>query len=101
MRDDIKPTQSFRHAIGSQIRNLRKQHGVRQEHVAVIACWWGLPWTSNTVGQLETGRRHLTVEEWLLLPTVLTKALNHHPPYTWVDLIPDLGGRDDIRGGNV
>tara|TARA_B100000315_G_scaffold260414_1_gene321566 strand:- start:5501 stop:6271 length:771 start_codon:yes stop_codon:yes gene_type:complete len=91
-----KPSQSFRQALGSQIRNLRKQHGVRQEHVALIARRWGLPWTSNTVVQLETGRRHLTVEEWLLLPTVLTQALNPNQSYTWDNLISLLATNAQI-----
>ena len=74
---------SFRQAVGAQIRKLREQRGVRQEIVALMARRWGLPWTSATVAQMETGRRHLTAEEWLLLPAVLTRALHPAEPYTW------------------
>lgn len=81
---------SFRQAVGAQIRKLREQRGVRQEIVALMARRWGLPWTSATVAQMETGRRHLTAEEWLLLPAVLTRTLHPAEPYTWADLIPKL-----------
>ena len=40
---------------------------------------------------VESGRRHLTAEEWLLLPSVLTAALKSDVPYRWSDLVETMG----------
>lgn len=61
---------------------------IQQESLALVGRQWGVPWSANTIAQLETGRRHLTVEEWLLLPVIMTQALNPEDDYTYSDFIP-------------
>ena len=75
--------------MGARIKALREAAGVRQEELALVARRHGLPWRRVVVAHLETARRHLTAEEWLLLPFVLTEALNR--PCGWDDVIGDAG----------
>jgi hypothetical protein len=55
-------------AVGERLRYSRESCGARQEEVATAARRWGLPWTRATVAGIETGRRRLSLEEFLLLP---------------------------------
>lgn len=59
-------------SIGARLRALREQHGALQDEVAASARQWGLSsWTRATVAAIETGRRQLSIEEFLLVPYVL------------------------------
>ena len=78
---------TFRQLLGGRLKTLREQHGCRQEVLALVARRWGLPWRREVVTMLEAGRRHLTTEEWLLLPTVMTAAFVPPEPFTWTDLV--------------
>jgi len=74
--------------IGAALRTWREQchdqKGERQEIVALAARRWGLPWSANTVAQIESGRRHLTLEEFFLLPSALSDL---GQPVSWTDLL--------------
>jgi transcriptional regulator with XRE-family HTH domain len=66
--------EDFENALAAAIRRTREQTGRRQEDVAAEARAYGLAWTPATVAAIETGRRHVTAVELLLLPFVLTEA---------------------------
>jgi transcriptional regulator with XRE-family HTH domain len=67
-------TKTVSAAIGSTIRHLREAAGRRQEDVASSARDLSLLWVHATVAALETGRRDLSIEEFLLLPRILQGA---------------------------
>jgi DNA-binding XRE family transcriptional regulator len=58
-------------AIGQRLRELRDEHGLRQDQVARAARQVGLGWTQSTVAAIERGNRALSLGEWFLLPTVI------------------------------
>jgi DNA-binding XRE family transcriptional regulator len=58
-------------AIGQRLRELRDEHGLRQDQVAKAARQVGLGWTQSTVAAIERGNRALSLGEWFLLPTVI------------------------------
>jgi hypothetical protein len=66
--------EDFENALAAAIRRAREQTGRRQEDVAAEARAYGLAWTPATVAAIETGRRHVTAVELLLLPFVLSEA---------------------------
>ncbi len=57
------------------MRSIRDTHGVTAEDVAAQARAHGLSWQRSTVASIEIGRRGLSVEEFVLLPAILTEAL--------------------------
>lgn len=57
------------------MRSIRDTHGVTAEDVAAHARAHGLSWQRSTVASIEIGRRGLSVEEFVLLPAILTGAL--------------------------
>ena len=76
----------FHEALGERLSELRRKAGARQETVALFARRWGLPWRRSLVAQIETGRRHLTLDEWFLLPKVFSQVTGK--PLEWTDLLP-------------
>jgi hypothetical protein len=83
--------EDFENALAAAIRRAREQTGRRQEDVAAEARAYGLAWTPATVAAIETGRRHVSAVELLLLPFVLAD------PEAGVvelkDLLAGMGGR--------
>jgi hypothetical protein len=57
--------------IGGQVRAWREAANLRQDEVAYAARERGLPWTSATVANVETGRRNLSLEEFIALPFIV------------------------------
>jgi transcriptional regulator with XRE-family HTH domain len=70
------PTVSdFAELLGQRMRAAREGAGVTLDGVARAANRRGLTtWRRNTVGELEKGRRRLTVEEFVALPVILDDA---------------------------
>jgi transcriptional regulator with XRE-family HTH domain len=62
-------------AVGRRMRSLRDLHNVTADTIASQARRLGLRWQRSTVASIETGKRGLSAEELLLLPTVLSMAL--------------------------
>lgn len=58
-------------AAGRQLGYFRGDHRLRQEEVAQRARFYGLEWTRSIVAALETGRRRITLTEFLALPQIL------------------------------
>jgi hypothetical protein len=69
---DTPPTVTPSAALGAGLRAVRLAHRARQEDVAAGARAVGLDWSRATVATIESGRRGLSVEELLLLPTILS-----------------------------
>ncbi len=68
-------SESFGELIGERVRAAREAAGVTLDGVARAANRRGLTtWRRNTVGELEKGRRRLTVEEFVALPVILEDA---------------------------
>jgi transcriptional regulator with XRE-family HTH domain len=61
-------------AVSARVKALRAEAGVSQTQLAEAARRYGLNWHDKTVSYLESGRRKLTADELLLLPSVLTFA---------------------------
>lgn len=57
--------------IGQRVREIREAAGRSQDECAAAAQAAGLNWTRGAVAALETGRRGLSAEEFLLLPTAM------------------------------
>ena len=58
---------------------MRESHGVLQEQIARTARerFGLLEWVQGTVAAIESGKRYLSLEEFLLLPMILS--------FTWYD----------------
>lgn len=78
--------------IGQNMRRIRDGRAVVLADVASAARDLGMTWDSSMVSRIETGRRELTLEEFLALPLVMTLALNE-PVTLW-----DLLGAEDFGG---
>lgn len=79
-------------AIGQRLRELRLEHGLRQDQVATAARQVGLGWTQSTVAAIERGNRALSLGEWFLLPTVVGFAGGVTGPWPKLtELLPDSG----------
>jgi transcriptional regulator with XRE-family HTH domain len=59
------------HAVGSRLRELRLELGLRQDQVARAARQVGLDWTQATIAAIERGDRALELGEFFLLPSVI------------------------------
>src|SRR5262245_8352682 len=58
--------------IGTRLRTLRETANLRQEQIAASARKVGFhSWARGTVAMIESGRRRLTLEEFLLIPAIL------------------------------
>lgn len=73
--------------VGQQVRKVREQAGRSQDELAGAARRAGLDWTRAAVASLETGRRGLSAEELILLPTALSILTGQD--YRLGDLLPD------------
>ena len=65
----------FQAVLRRNLRRVRTKLGWRQEDLAQEARARGLRWTANTVTAIEIGRRPVSAEELLLLPTLLQVPL--------------------------
>jgi transcriptional regulator with XRE-family HTH domain len=80
--------------IAQRIRELREARRIRQDDLATAARSWGLPWTRATIASIETGKRKLSVAEFIALPSMLTYAGIRGPMGKYVelaDLLPEEG----------
>jgi hypothetical protein len=71
----MTPAPHLAAAVGHRIRTMRDRHHVTADTIAAQARRVGLRWQRSTVASIETGKRGLSGEELLLLPTVLSMAL--------------------------
>lgn len=81
---DARP---LREAIGAQVARLREDAGKRQDDLATVARRMGLAWNRAKVADLERGAMAVSAEDLLLLPLVLTLALDRDDrPVTYAEL---------------
>jgi transcriptional regulator with XRE-family HTH domain len=66
--------QSFQTLIRARMRQIREEHGKTGDDVAQVGRALGAPWDFTTISGIETGKRRLTIDELLFLPTVLSIA---------------------------
>ena len=78
-------TRTITQVIGANMRRLREDRAVVLRDVANAARDLGLSWDASAVSRIETGRRELSLEEFLALPLVMTLALDE--TVTMVDLL--------------
>lgn len=90
---------TLRQWVGRAVRELREQHGQRQDDVARSARELGLTWTATKIAALERGDKALPAEELLLLPLVLTWAGCGRP--SLADLLPDGPGSVSLSEGTT
>jgi len=83
------PPRTIEQVIGSELKRLREQAGVRQEVVALVAQRLDLDWGQPTVSAIEAGRRDLSVSELVLLPSILRAAGLSTTALQLRDLIPN------------
>jgi len=57
--------------LAQQIRKIRERRGLRQDDLARLSWDFGLDWQQDTVASIESGRRKISLEEFLLLPAIL------------------------------
>jgi transcriptional regulator with XRE-family HTH domain len=67
---------ALRDVVGAHVRLLRERAGARQEDVARSARGLGLAWSRQKVDELERGKKAIRAEELILLPGVLSRALD-------------------------
>jgi len=67
---------ALRQVIGARVKHLREQAGGRQEDIARVARSFGLAWPRQKVDELERGKKAISAEELVLLPFVLSHALD-------------------------
>jgi transcriptional regulator with XRE-family HTH domain len=61
-------TQTVNQLLAKQIRKVRDAENLRQDELAkTMRRVWGLNWSRATIAALETGKRQLTIEEFLVL----------------------------------
>jgi transcriptional regulator with XRE-family HTH domain len=71
----VKAPVPLHQLVGARLRQLREAAGLRQEDVAARAREGGLiEWARGTVAMIELGRRRVTLEEFLVLPSILARA---------------------------
>src|SRR5439155_26501278 len=63
--------------VGDRVRALRQAAGRRQEDLAAAAREYGFDWVRGTVASIEAGQRRVTLEEFLALPTILTRTVGY------------------------
>ncbi len=71
--------------VGRNMRRVREAHAKVLLDVANAARDRGLTWDASAVSRIETGRRALTLDEFVALPLVMTLAVNE--VITMVDLL--------------
>jgi hypothetical protein len=81
--DDQRPT--LHQVIGRQLRAFRSVFGLRQEDIAAVARMKGLDWVQATIAAIEAGQRPVSIEELLILPSVLRLAA---PGTDRIELLP-------------
>ena len=72
----VNAPRALRQVIGARVKHLREQAGGRQEDIARVARSFGLAWPRQKVDELERGKKAISVEELVLLPFVLSHALD-------------------------
>jgi transcriptional regulator with XRE-family HTH domain len=73
--------------LGETVRRRREAAGKRQEDMASAARRLGLAWPRSKIAALERGDKAIQLEEFFLLPTLLTEALGEDADFK--DLFPD------------
>jgi transcriptional regulator with XRE-family HTH domain len=68
--------------VGRNMRRIREEHGVVLADISRAAKDAGLTWDPSAVSRIETGKRDLTLEEFLALPLVMTLAINQNVTLT-------------------
>jgi transcriptional regulator with XRE-family HTH domain len=105
MSESSSPALAF--VVGQRLRVLRENAKCRQDDLAAVARRWGLPWTRATVAGIETGRRRLSFEEFVILPRVLrdlrspNQLSDDDVPFELVDLLPEDGWIELTRDTRV
>ena len=69
-------TRTITQIVGANMRRIRESRAKVLHDVATAARDLGLTWDPSAVSSIETGKRDLTLEEFLALPLVMTLALN-------------------------
>lgn len=59
--------------VGGSLRSWRKEEGLTQDEVARAARQIGVDWTRATVAAIETGRRDVSLGEFLALPFIVNR----------------------------
>jgi hypothetical protein len=83
--EERETTRTVAQVVGQNMRRLRESRAKVLHDVASAARDLGLTWDASAVSRIETGRRDLTLDEFLALPLVMTLALND--TVTMVDLL--------------
>lgn len=93
--------------VGERLRAWRESAGLLQEDIAREARNCGLDWKAATVGVIETGRRNVTLDEFLRLPLIVTAFGDDHLDSATADYFlgpyapllnpsPEAGDRDRL-----
>jgi hypothetical protein len=69
-------TRTITQVVGANMRRIRESRAKVLHDVATAARDLGLTWDPSAVSRIETGKRDMTLEEFLALPLVMTLALN-------------------------
>ncbi|MFD4524868.1 helix-turn-helix domain-containing protein [Streptomyces sp. NPDC058470] len=59
--------------VGESVRKFRESRGIRQEDLADEARKYGFAWGRSSVAALEAGNRDLSINELLLIPSMIKK----------------------------
>src|SRR5882724_9856802 len=95
--DKERRGEPLRAVVGRRVRALREQAGVRQDDIAVRARLLGLNWTRSTVAALERGEKAISIEELVLLTTLLNAALGRHYGQDWITVAELFDDDADVR----
>jgi hypothetical protein len=82
---DQKELRTITQMVGANMRRTREERAKVLHDVASAAREMGLTWDASAVSRIETGKRDLSLEEFLALPLIMTLALNE--TVTMVDLM--------------
>src|SRR5215217_2388487 len=69
-------TRTVTQIVGANMRRIREERSKVLHDVASAARELGLTWDASAVSRIETGKRDLTLEEFLAVPLIMTVALN-------------------------
>lgn len=66
--------------VGERLRSFRESRGIRQEDLADEARKYGFTWGRSSVAALEAGNRDLSINELLLIPSMVKKLGGWNEP---------------------
>jgi hypothetical protein len=93
----MSQAKTLSHVIGERMRQAREATNLPQEHIASTARRrYGLRWTRATVAAIESGKREITLGEFIMLPMIMSFSHCHFPGednkfFELQDLIPSDG----------